>query len=69
MLYEVRGHLLVSRLQSIAMDTEHAIKAFAAALFVGLLAGIGTLDIGYGLGAFALTFLGLGRYEFMTVRR
>jgi hypothetical protein len=52
-----------------SMDSGPAIKVFAAAGFVGLLAGIGTLDLGYALGAFVLTFLGLGGYEFITVRR
>jgi hypothetical protein len=35
----------------------------------GLLAGIGTRDLGYGLGAFVIVFLGFGGYEFITERR
>jgi hypothetical protein len=35
------------------------------AAFIGLLAGVGTLNVGYGLGAFVITFLGFGGWEFL----
>ena len=52
-----------------SMDSEHANKILAAAGFMGLLAGIGMLDILFGLGAFALTLLGLAQYETSTAGR
>ena len=51
------------------MSREQAIKVFAVAVFVGGLAGLATLDIGYGLAAFVIVFLGWGGYEFITERR
>jgi hypothetical protein len=50
------------------MSRGQAIKVFVAASFIGLLAGIGMLNVGYGLTAFVITFLGLGGYEFITKR-
>ncbi len=42
------------------MDRKQAIRLFAVSLFVGLMAGIGTLDLGYGAAGFVVTFLGWG---------
>jgi hypothetical protein len=47
------------------MDRRSVLKAFAVAVFIGLLAGVGTLDLGYDLGAFVIVFLGFGGYEFL----
>jgi hypothetical protein len=46
-----------------------AIKMVGVAVFVGGLAGIATLDIGYGLAAFVIVFLGFGGYGFIAERR
>jgi hypothetical protein len=40
------------------MDRAQVIKAFAVAVFAGLLAFVGTRDLGYGLAAFVIVFLG-----------
>jgi hypothetical protein len=51
------------------VDRQQAIKVLVVAVFVGLLAGIGTLNVGYGLGAFVIVFLGFGGWEFLQGRR
>jgi hypothetical protein len=48
--------------------SRQAIKVFTVAAFVGLLAGIGTRDLAYGLGVFVIVFLGWGGYEFLIKR-
>ena len=48
--------------------SRQAIKVFAVAAFVGLLAGVGTRDLGYGLGVFVIVFLGFGGWEFLQRR-
>jgi hypothetical protein len=45
------------------MNRKQDIKTFAVALFAGLLAGVGTLNVGYGLAAFVIVFLGFGGWE------
>jgi hypothetical protein len=44
-------------------------KVFAVPAFVGLPAGIGTLNVGYGLAAFVITLLGFGEYELISGRK
>jgi hypothetical protein len=44
-------------------------KVFAAAALIGLLAGIGTMNVGYGLAAFVITLLGFGGYELISGRK
>jgi hypothetical protein len=51
------------------MSRQQAIKVFAVAVFVGLLVGVGTTNVGYGLAAFVIVFLGWGGYELLTERR
>jgi hypothetical protein len=51
------------------MDRQLILRVFAVAVLIGLLAGVGTLDFGYGLGAFVIVFLGFGGYEFITMQR
>jgi hypothetical protein len=53
----------------LAMNRKQAIKLFAASLFVGLMAGIGTHDLGYGTAGFVVTFLGWGGWELLRERR
>jgi hypothetical protein len=50
------------------MTRQQAIKVFAVAVFIGLLAAVGTLNVGYGLGAFVIVFLGFGGWELLTKR-
>jgi hypothetical protein len=38
-------------------------------VFVGRLADVGTLNVGYGLPAFVIVFLGFGGWELLTERR
>jgi hypothetical protein len=51
------------------LDRQSILRAFTVAVFIGLFAGVGTLDLGYGLGAFVIAFLGFGGYEFIAGRR
>jgi hypothetical protein len=51
------------------MTRNQAIKTFAVAVFVALLAGVGTFNVGYGLAVFVVTFLGFSGYEFLTDRQ
>ena len=47
---------------------DRALKVFAVATFLGLLAGIGTAHVNYGLGTLVIVLLGLGGYEFLRER-
>src|SRR5262245_27439615 len=51
------------------MDRQAILKVFVVAVFIGLLAGIVTLNSGYGLGAFVIVFLGFGGYEILQGQR
>jgi hypothetical protein len=53
----------------VALNRQSAIGALAAAIFIGLLAAVGTFNIGYGLAAFVIVFLGFGGWEFLQGRR
>ena len=48
------------------MDRQQIIKVCAIAMFVCVLALVATRDLGYGLAAFVIAFLGWGGYEVLT---
>jgi hypothetical protein len=56
------------RLDGVVARMDRALKVVVAAVFVGLLAGIGTVNVGYGLGTFVFVFLCLGGYEVLKGR-
>jgi hypothetical protein len=47
------------------VNHRQAIRALAVAAFIGLLAAVGTLNLGYGLAALVIMFLGFGGWEFL----
>ena len=51
------------------MSRHSILRVFQVAIFAGLLAGTGTMDLGYGLGAFVIVFLGWGGHEVITKQR
>ena len=53
----------------VPVNRNQSIRVFAVAAFIGLLAGVGTLNVGYGLAAFVIVFLGFGGYEVLSGRR
>ena len=51
------------------MDRKQVVRAFTAAVFVGLLVFVATRDLGYGVVAFVIALLGWGGWEVLTKRR
>ena len=50
------------------MSHHSKMRVFEVAILGGLLAGFGTMDLGYGLAAFVIVFLGFGGWKFLTER-
>ena len=50
------------------MERKQAIQLFAVSAFVGLLAGVGTLNLATGLAGFVICFLGWGGWQLLTER-